>query len=540
MIAWGVVHARVALLLLVACAAPPADPGSSGDPDVPLGDTAPHEVLVAPYLQSFTPTSGWICWETADGEESVVEYGLTEALGAQARATATAWGHGMQHEVHLEGLTPDTVYWYLARTGATRSEPAHFRTPPAVGAGAPFRLVAMSDMQRDDARPLQWAQVVEQGVIPWVTGAYDADLPTAVGLVLIAGDLVDSGWMYDDWTTDFFPGAAPLSRSVPFYPVLGNHEGNSPAYFQYMHLPEDGTPGFEEHWWTTDYQNVRVVGLDSNEGYASTEQLEWLDEVLERTCTDDTIEFVFAELHHPYLSELWNPGELDWTGEVVARMEAFSTACGKPSVHFFGHTHGYSRGQSREHAHLWVNVGSAGGALDRWGADGQTDYEAFSNSQDAYGFVVVEAEPGAFTLRRLSLGTPEAPTEAVVTDELTVRLAARPPATPEAVGPVDRGVVGANLELVASSFSHPEGGAHGASWWQVSADCTALSAPVVDRWEQHENWYGGVDTRAGLPLDRLAVEALAPGVWCWRVRYRDRGLAWSAWSTPAAFVVEGA
>lgn len=507
-------------------------------PVVDPGDTDPHVVLVAPYLQTVTPTSAWVCWETADGEETLVRFGPTEALGGIVAGTAAVGGHGVQHEAQLEGLLPDTSYWYSARTGATASTPVRFRTPPLASSSKPFQLVAVSDMQRDDAYPDKWAQVVEQGIIPYVTGYYAAELPEALGLLLVAGDLVDNGWNYEDWTGDFFSGAAPLARQVPLYPVLGNHEGGSPAFFQYFHLPENGTPGHEDQWWSTDYVNVRILGLDSNTGSNLPEQLEWFDRVLADTCTDDTIEFVLAELHHPYLSELWPNGETAFTGDIVARLEAFSTACGKPSIHFFGHTHGYSRGQSRDHAHVWVDVASAGGALDRWGSSGQAEYDNLTVSQDEYGFVVVEVEPGAFTVRRISMGTPEAPRDNEVTDEITVRVDAIAPGTPTAASPTAGATVDAAVTLQASPFTHPSGGAHGATHWQVSADCDTFADPVVDRWEQYENWFQGVDIRAGADLTRTDIEGLAPGAWCWRSRYRDRGLAWSEWSEAARFELE--
>ena len=156
----------------------------------------------------------------------------------------------------------------------------------------------------------------------------------------------------------------PRSPSTLF---SGNHEVNSTYYFQYFHLPENGTPGYEEHWWYKDYGNVRFMGLNSNAPYDGEDQLDWLADVLDGTCDLEHIDFVFAELHHPHKSELWTPGERDFTGEVVAALEAFSQSCGKPSIHFFGHTHGYSRGQSQDHKHLWINVASAGGAIDYWG-----------------------------------------------------------------------------------------------------------------------------------------------------------------------------
>ena len=138
-----------------------------------------------------------------------------------------------------------------------------------------------------------------------------------------------------------------------------------------------------------------MIGLDSNTGYGYFDyeaQLIWMETVLEDACYNDHIDFVFAQLHHPHKSELWTPGEHWYTGEVIERMESFSDECVKPSIHFFGHTHGYSRGQSLDHNHLWVNVATAGGAIDYWGEYPQADYDEFTVSQDEWGFVVVDLD----------------------------------------------------------------------------------------------------------------------------------------------------
>ena len=137
-----------------------------------------------------------------------------------------------------------------------------------------------------------------------------------------------------------------------------------------------------------------MIGLDSNSGYQIDAQLIWLETVLQDACYNDNIDFVFAQLHHPHKSELWTPGETNYTGDVIERMENFSDECGKPSIHFFGHTHGYSRGQSQDHEHLWVNVATAGGAIDYWGVWPQADYDEFTVTQDEWGFVLVEVQAG--------------------------------------------------------------------------------------------------------------------------------------------------
>ncbi len=518
------------IFLLLACGDDPA-PASTPAPE-PLPD---RTLLVQPYLQSITPQSVSILWITDEGEESRVEWGLTEALGIESLGEAdTDGGTGVVHSVPLVDLPADTSIYYQVHTDGMVDEIHRFRTPPAAGAEAEFLIVSMSDMQRDDNNPDKFTEIIEQGVMPYVSETW-GDPADSVGLVLIPGDLVDNGWLYTEWWDEFFGPAAPLLSQVAVFPVLGNHEANSALYFRYFQLPENGTPGYEEHWWWTDYGRVRIFGLDSNGGYADQTQLDWLDERLAETCTDDTIDVVIAQLHHPYHSELWVSGELDFTGEVITRLETFSTDCDRPSVHLFGHTHAYSRGQSRDHRHLWVNVASGGGALDTWGSSEQTDYEEFSVSQDDWGFVTLAIDPEGLTLTRISRGNSTTPRDNEVRDTVRIPLSPQPPDTPVPLSPADGATVTLPVVLTASAFS--DDGEHGASHWEVSADCDDFSAPVVSRWLQHENQWQGEDTQADDDLTDETLDDLDAGSYCWRVRYRDRGLSWSAWSSPAALTV---
>lgn len=533
------------VMLLIACGGDPADeasptaetedtsaPDTASTASTAVGcdgdDGAAATFTIQPYLQQVTPTSAWILWETADGVGSRVDVGVDglerTACGQRIGATPGADPDDAGTQVHvtpLDGLTPDTTYTYQARTGATSSAVLQFRTAPSPDQEQGFHLVAMSDSQRDDAHPEVFGELLRDGVMPVLEAEGDA------AFVLFPGDLVDNGWRIEEWQDEFFGPGADLWARSPVYPAIGNHEGGSPLYFRYFHLPEED--GLAEHAWHHDYSNLRVLALDSN-GYKESEQLAWLDAQLDEACARPELDFVFAQLHHPMRSELWVPGESDFTAEVVAKLEAFSTACGKPSVHFFGHTHGYSRGQSRDHEHLMVNVASAGGALDRWGEQSQQDYDAFTVSQDTYGFVTVHVEAGSapsFRLTRYNRGTPEAPLTNVVSDAITVLRDNAPPRTPVPVP------VACPLVIALDGFDDPEGHGHQATHWQVDFDCT-FTDPFVDVWRQDRNEYLGTDLQAG---DDLLDEALqsfgSPGTpMCWRARVRDAHLAWSQWSEP--------
>ncbi|MCB0644470.1 MAG: metallophosphoesterase family protein, partial [Phaeodactylibacter sp.] len=498
-------------------------------------------ITIQPYLQDVSPHEISILWETDAETESVVEWGLSDTLGNTATGSAyTSNGTNMVHEVQLDGLERFTQYFYRVKTGAAQSEIYSFKTPPFASDHEPFRIVAMSDMQRDGNFPNKFQEIVEEGVLDYLETSFGGELIDNLALVMIPGDLVDNGNSFDQWRNTFFNPAEQLFSRVPVYPVLGNHENNSAYYFTYFKLPENGTPGFEEHWWIKDYGNVRMIGLNSNGAFAIAEQLDWLDTTLSAACDADSIDFVFAQLHHPHKSELWTPGESDFTGEVIARLEQFSADCGKPSIHFFGHTHGYSRGQSRDHKHLWINVATAGGAIDNWGEFPNFDYDEFSVSQDEYGFVLVEIsddpEP-TVTVKRIGRGDQDAVEDNVLRDEVTIRLTPSEVQTPEPLFPKNEEVAPECVNLQATAFaSHAAGPEHGQSHWQVTTFENGFNEPVFESWKNFENWYFEIDTQAGDDLTDEQVEGLAEfTTYIWRVRYRDKEMNWSDWSVPTTF-----
>lgn len=501
-----------------------------------FGSMSAQDFVVRPFLQDAEPSSIRITWEASEEGPSVLTWGDSDALGTEVTSSGFSTPSGALHEVHLTGLNPDTPYFYSVTVGTETTAPARFRTPPLHGAEGDFTFVAMSDMQKSGNDPEVFDEIIHQGVLDYFGG----ETSDEIALVLIPGDLVVNGNSYGQWANDFFAPSHDLFSHVPVYPVLGNHEVNTPYYFQYFHLPDNGTDGYEEHWWYKDYGNVRFLGLDSNGPYDGPDQLAWLDGVLEATCGLQHIDFVFAQLHHPHKSELWTPGESDFTGQVVTQLEAFTEDCGKPSVHFFGHTHGYSRGQSQDHKHLWINVATAGGAIDYWGEWPQFDYDEFEITTDDWGFVTVDVEAGPdpqFTVKRVSRGDNAVDLDNVVTDSLVITQADVSVQPPTAVAPVGQTLPPECVVLAATPFAGGSAQAlHGASQWQVAADINGFSAPIADVWERYRNVYFDEDTQAGESLVTEAMLGLPESseLW-WRVRYRDRALNWSDWTAPVPF-----
>ncbi len=500
-----------------------------------------QELVVEPFLQSMSTDSTWVVWEISEAATSRVRWGTSaDALDQSADASAHASQDAHQIvEAQITGLTPATRYYYRVESGSTTGAVHDFVTPPAPGSDAVIRVVAMSDMQQNQNWPTKFHEIVHDGVIDWASARWGDDLAAELSMILLPGDLVEVGPDYGSWAETFFGPLQPLSASVPLWPVYGNHEQGTHWFKDYFHLPENGSVEGSEHWWETRYANLLVVGLDSNEIGAWGDQMDWLDTLLTDACDDPTIDFVFAQLHHPYQSELWTSGNNPLVGMMIERLGEFSTKCGKPTVHFFGHTHAYSRGQSLDARHLMVNVASAGGGLDRWGEQSQKDYAPFSVSDDDWGFVIVEVTAGAdptLTLRRISRGDADVTEDNREVDLFTLHTIDDPPATPHLTSPGD-GVDGACVTLRASDYTDPEGDAQQATQWQVAPTCDLLVAPTYDLWRQDRNLYFGLDTQAQDDLGDESLRGLTPGSWCARVRYRDSGLVWSEWSANHTFTV---
>lgn len=498
-------------------------------------------ITIKPYLQDASPHSMVIMWETDSAYESIVEWGITEALGNVTEGISySSQGEFTVHEVGLCDLEHYTNYFYRVKAGNSVSEISKFKTPPHTKDHRSFRLVAMSDMQKDQAHPDKFREIVEDGVISYFEDQFGGNIQDNLALVMIPGDLVVDGNNFTDWKESFFTPSEKLFRRVPVYPAIGNHERNSAFYFRYFKLPDNGTEGYEEHWWYKDYGNLRFIGLDSNAPYDGEIQLNWLDSVLNFTCSEDSIDFIFAQLHHPHKSELWVGGESDFTGQVIERLENFSTDCSKPSIHFFGHTHGYSRGHSMNHKHLWINVATAGGSIDDWGEFANFDYDEFAVSQDEYGFVMVEVTDDndpKVVVKRISRGDASEMRNNVVTDSVSMSLKNTHVSTPIALSPHNESVIPECVKLVANQFSSTnEYAEHGQSHWQVSKDQTDFSSPLAESWKNFENWYDDIDTQKDDDLADEEINGLEENTtFWWRVRYRDKELNWSTWSTPATF-----
>jgi hypothetical protein len=283
-----------------------------------------------PYLQSVTPESVWVVWDTAGLTAGRVEYGASPELG-QAIEEAQPARH---HEVQLAGLEPST--WYSYRVDGGRL--AQFRTA-APAEQASFRYAVFGDTREGgSAHRALVKRILEAGP----------------DFVLHTGDMVETGDCASCWD-DFFRVEAPLLRSTPFYPTLGNHEDDqSPFagtdYFEIFHLPG------VERWYAFDYGDARFISLKAD-GYPidvyfpDEKQLDWLEGQLATNTRLWT--FVFFHLG-VYTSRDEGFLETGLRSRLVPLFERYGVQAA-----FMGHNHGYER---IEVNHVTYITSAGGGA----------------------------------------------------------------------------------------------------------------------------------------------------------------------------------
>jgi predicted phosphodiesterase len=125
-----------------------------------------------------------------------------------------------------------------------------------------------------------------------------AKCPVA-SFTLHAGDLVNTFNSDHQWG-EWFDAAGWINRTVPVLAVAGNHEygwgGISSHWNAVFELPHNGPEGMEEQVYYVDYQDTRIVVLDSNDRHA--EQTLWLETVL----ADNPCRWTIVSMHHPVYS----------------------------------------------------------------------------------------------------------------------------------------------------------------------------------------------------------------------------------------------
>ncbi len=112
------------------------------------GNTATPSVIVdrGPYLQTATKNSIIIKWRTNIATDSKINFGTSPGNLIQQ---AVDYDFRTNHEVHITGLNPATVYYYTIGnnyfTSVSEAPEVYFKTNPVTGTVAPYRFWVIGD-----------------------------------------------------------------------------------------------------------------------------------------------------------------------------------------------------------------------------------------------------------------------------------------------------------------------------------------------------------------------------------------------------------
>ena len=328
-------------------------------PEEPL----PEGLYIPPYLQNVTQHSIVIMWETTDAVVGTVSYGESEEM----ERSVTESSPSKIHELEITGLEPGKNYHYQVRYGSVKLDPSTFRTAPSDGTRE-FRLVAYGDPR---SYPGRHRRTVEQ------IAAANPDL------IISAADLTSSGQVYEQWKPQFFMPLRIVSDHIPFFTCLGNHEGNSKHYFNYMSLPGN------EVYYSFDYASAHFIALDSDAGYTpydeSSPQYRWLIEDLE---AHKNAEWIIVYFHHPLFRFYPNRGieiQRHYWQPVFDKYGVDLVLAGHD--HHYGHTYPVGKvGTSLRKGVRYITTGGGGAPL----YDVTTARPYIVTAQKAHNLVIID------------------------------------------------------------------------------------------------------------------------------------------------------
>lgn len=302
------------------------------------------QVLRGPYLNSGSETGMVLRWRTANSEVGLVKYGSSPTTLTQ---TATETSAKTNHEITLNGLQPNTTYFYAIGNDTsvytTADSSYYFRTSPVADSRQKQRVWVIGDFGNGTQAQID------------VKDAYVnnfSDMHTDLWLWMgdnAYNDGTDAE--FQSYVFDIYPNEL---KNMVVWPCPGNHDygsidlfGNGP-YYDIFTLPKNAEAGGvrsgTEFYYSFDYGNVHYISINSEYlpaiALANTSFTQWLKQDLAATNKD----WIIAFWHQPpYSKGTHNSDEtfsrMELTRQnVVPILEDYGV-----DLVLNGHSHGYER-----------------------------------------------------------------------------------------------------------------------------------------------------------------------------------------------------
>ena len=386
----------------------------------------PAALVRGPYLQLATPTSMTIVWRTLGESKPTVRYGkspqhLYQTAADEAIAIRRAAAAGktssvdtlhsapvgtVQYEAKLDGLSPDTLYYYSVEDGAQRlaggDAAHHFRTHPEVGAKKPFRFWVVGDSGTGGKA---------QAAVHTAMQNYVEQQKRPLDFYLHVGDMAYPKGTDVEFQRNFFDMYRPTLQTIVCWASMGNHEGGTSKgmtglgpYFDAYVCPKrgeaGGLPSATEAFYSFDYGNAHFICLDSHDldRKPTGVMAQWLRADLDKT----EAEWLIAFWHHPPYTK--GTHDSDKEGQLIEMRELIMPIleAGGVDLVLTGHSHIYERSMLIDGAYHTPSI-IDGVVLDDGDGDPQGDgpYKKSAGLKPHQGTVqVVTGHGGASVGRR--------------------------------------------------------------------------------------------------------------------------------------------
>ncbi|MHA4806548.1 purple acid phosphatase family protein [Flavitalea flava] len=312
-------------------------------------------LLRGPYLQTGTPHSMIIRWRTSILNRGVVRYGLSPQNLDKTVSDNTL---ATEHILNLEGLQPETKYYYLIGTLKDTLQEGpdnYFMTLPLTGSEGLYRIAAFGDCGNNSVNQ----RAVRDQVIHYLGNNY-------MNSWILLGDNAYGTGIDGEYQSGFFNIYKDnLLKKYPLYPAPGNHDykdrdltggvsqkTHEVAYYHNFSMPTKGeaggTPSHNPSFYSFDLGNIHFLSLDSygieEDQYRLYDtlgpQVQWVKKDLD---ANQNKGWIVAYWHHPpYTGGSHNSDSVD---ELEAIRKNFIRILERYGVDLVlcGHSHDYER-----------------------------------------------------------------------------------------------------------------------------------------------------------------------------------------------------
>ncbi|MGE0790575.1 MAG: metallophosphoesterase [Sandaracinaceae bacterium] len=325
----------------------------------------------APYVQRVGDHGASVLWRSdAAALEHVTFWDPGDVSEGREVYAVESTGKWVPRHARLDDLRPGTVHCYVLQRDEAGEE-------KVVAGPYPFRTAPEGSDEDEEVHVVVFGDsgtgLEEQRLLAEQMRTVRSDL------ILHTGDIAYEGGDDDELEAHVFDVYAPLLRSVPMFPSLGNHDlvaNRGEGFARAFELPRASDPEGVDRWYSFDFGPAHFVALDSTADFE--EQVAWLDRDLEAT----DLPWVVVYFHHPLYSSGVHGSSHDRREEIAPVLARHHV----PLV-FNGHDHDYERTIPIDGT-TYVVTGGGGRPITR--ADGDSAFTAFVESAHHFVYLVIQ------------------------------------------------------------------------------------------------------------------------------------------------------